>query len=156
MRKLPPSTACERRRDLRRTSTSAESLFWSAVRNRRLAGLKFRRQHSVGCFIVDFYCHEKRIVVELDGGYHDHVVDADRKRQRQIEAEGITVVRFSNEEVLENLEGVLVAVLKHVGLYNPTSNGDALTAAERLEKLSKFGLERLIREAGRGEATGGT
>ena len=70
-------TTLQRRRALRRNSTRAERLLWGALRTKRLAGLKFRRQHSIGPFIVDLFCKEKMLVIELDGGYHDYVQEKD-------------------------------------------------------------------------------
>jgi very-short-patch-repair endonuclease len=87
------------RRQLRQTSTEPEQLIWAVVRNRRLEGLKFRRQESIGPFIVDFVCQERHLVIELDGGYHDDVFERDRSREQFLESEGYRMVRFSNEDV---------------------------------------------------------
>ena len=93
---------------LRRDQTDVEQRFWMAVRNRRLQGCKFRRQATIGNYVVDFLCVEKMLIVELDGGQHDELVDANRTAF--LEACGYRVLRFWNNEVLENLEGVLEAV----------------------------------------------
>jgi very-short-patch-repair endonuclease len=91
----------ERSRKLRRDSTTAERLAWRLLRDRRLLGLKFRRQHPIGRFIVDFYCAELHVAIELDGGYHDtpeqHTRDA--ARTAVLEARGIRVVRIRNSHV---------------------------------------------------------
>ena len=76
--------AGERARSLRKTQTVSEGLLWSVLRGRQLCGLKFRRQHPIEPWIVDFACPEKMLVVEIDGGYHDDVVETDLKRQAQI------------------------------------------------------------------------
>ena len=94
------------RRELRESSTKAEQLVWAMVRNRRLNGAKFRRQHTLGPYIVDFVCIESCLVIELDGGYHDYVVEADLKRQEYLNQLGFTVLRFWNEDVLEDAEAV--------------------------------------------------
>ena len=100
-------------RVLRRNSTDAERIMWRLVRDRRLAGVKFRRQVPIGPFIADFAAIEHRLVVELDGGQHaDSATDV--RRGRFLEADGWRVVRFWNNEVMENREGVLEAVLDAV------------------------------------------
>ena len=94
------------RRDLREGSTKAEQLVWAIVRNRRLDGAKFRRQHSVGPYIVDFACLESWLIIELDGGYHDYIVEEDLERQRYLKEQGFAVLRFWNEDVLQDAEAV--------------------------------------------------
>ncbi|PQO37977.1 endonuclease domain-containing protein [Blastopirellula marina] len=111
-----PSDNVSRRRELRQTSTKAERLLWFALRNRNIAGLKFRRQVSVGPWIVDFLCVEENLVIELDGGYHDLIQDKDQQREQQLIKAGYRVVRFANEEVIENLEGVTIAIKRFLGL----------------------------------------
>ena len=102
----------ERARQLRATQTSAESLLWQRLRGRKLAGLKFRRQHAIEPFIVDFACIEKRLIIELDGEYHDHIYERDQSRQQQLEAAGWEVVRFSNADVLGDVESVATAIVR--------------------------------------------
>ena len=101
-------------RDLRARQTEAESLLWNVLRGRRLCGLKFRRQYPVKPFVADFACIEKKLVVEIDGGYHDVVYAEDVSRQRKIEAEGWTVIRFSNEDILGDVEAVAIAIARHL------------------------------------------
>ncbi|MCC6613211.1 MAG: endonuclease domain-containing protein [Anaerolineae bacterium] len=100
-------------RDLRQRQTPAEVLLWEAVRDRRLDGLKFRRQHPVEntAYVVDFLCYEARLVVELDGGIHADQPDADAIRQAEIEAQGYHVLRFRNQAVQDDLESVLMAIV---------------------------------------------
>jgi very-short-patch-repair endonuclease len=109
-------TALRRRRDLRARSTKAESLLWQVLRSRRLGGLKFRRQHSIGPFIVDFACLEKRVVVELDGDYHDAIFEKDQHRQGWLENDGWQVLRFRNDDVLDNVEAVAIAIGRRIGI----------------------------------------
>jgi len=92
------------------------------LRDRRLLGFKFRRQHALDKFIADFYCDEARLAVEVDGGQHDEQSQAvyDKKRSELLEAEGITVLRFWNNEVLQNLQGVLEAVAEAVETLTQT------------------------------------
>ena len=94
-------------RQLRRQQTDAEQKLWSAIRNRQLAGLKFRRQVPIGAYIVDFYCHECRLVLELDGSQHLAQLEYDDIRTCFLQAQGIRVLRFWNNEILSNIEGVL-------------------------------------------------
>ena len=94
---------------LRRDSTEVEELLWRNLRNRRLGGLKFRRQATLGRAVPDFVCMEKRLIVELDGG--QHAEEADAARTARLKALGCRVVRFWNNEVNENLDGVLERIL---------------------------------------------
>ena len=99
--------------ELRKTLTPAERILWGELRNRKLEGFKFRRQHPVSDYIVDFYCHEKRLVVEVDGKVHKrveaHEYDADRTAE--LNALGLKVIRFDNVEVTSNLRHVLERIL---------------------------------------------
>jgi very-short-patch-repair endonuclease/type I restriction-modification system DNA methylase subunit len=101
-------------RDLRQRETSAEQVLWECLRDRRLANLKFRRQHPVPqtTYVVDFFCYEHRLVVELDGEIHARQVEADRVRQQALEALGLRVLRFPNEMVFHDLTSVLAAILQ--------------------------------------------
>jgi len=99
----------QRRKLLRNNSTKAEIILWRFLKKKQTGGLKFRRQHSIGSFIVDFYCPEKRVAIELDGDIHEAKKQAayDKARQKVIEALDIKVLRFTNEMVIENIEAVL-------------------------------------------------
>lgn len=101
------------RKFLRNNSTKAEVILWRFLKKKQACGFKFRRQHGIGSFIVDFYCPEKRLAVELDGDVHEDKKQAsyDRVRQRKIESLGIKVLRFTNEEVIQNIEDVLKAIV---------------------------------------------
>lgn len=96
-------------RELRQESTEAEKLLWTELRNRKLNGLKFRRQHPLDKFIVDFYCNEKKLVVEVDGDVHDENINKEYDEARTVMLAGlnITVLRFKNEEVITNVRDVL-------------------------------------------------
>ena len=100
------------RRHLRRSATPAEQRLWRMLRRQQLGGRKFRRQHPVGPYVVDFYCAEERLAIELDGAVHDDPArrDADFRRQREIEATGIRVLRFENRAVLETPDVVCDAI----------------------------------------------
>jgi very-short-patch-repair endonuclease len=107
---LPSSK--NRRRGLRSALTPAESLLWVHLQRRQVHGRKFRRQHSVGKYILDFYCPDEKLAVELDGASHDHEAAQDRDAERSefLQRAGIRVLRFENREVRENLEGVLKVI----------------------------------------------
>jgi len=99
-------------RALRARMTPAEKLLWMNIRNRKLGGLKFRRQHPVDRFIADFYCHEKRVVIEVDGGIHFNYdqLEYDQNRTAVLNDWGIEVIRFTNEEVLFSMSKVLKCI----------------------------------------------
>jgi very-short-patch-repair endonuclease len=100
----------ERRRTLRRRSTPAEQALWNYLRARRFHDLKFRRQYSIGNYIVDFYCPEKRLVVEIDGEGHstEQQQAYDEARTAWLNTMYVKVIRFSNGEVIDNIAGVLI------------------------------------------------
>lgn len=97
----------ERAKKLRREMTPAEKRLWSALRGNRVDGLHFRRQQIIHGFIADFYCHTAGVVVELDGPVHRAQSDYDAERDAILAAEGLRVLRFANQEVLDNLKVVL-------------------------------------------------
>ena len=102
----------EFRRELRNNPTKAESQLWKVLQKSRLEGRKFRRQHSLGNFIVDFYCPKEKLVVELDGQFHNNPVNKeyDLNRTKYLESLSIKVLRFENHLVFEQLDMVLDAI----------------------------------------------
>ena len=101
----------ELRKALRQHQTEPEIKLWYCLRRKQL-GVKFRRQHSIGRYIVDFYCPEQKLVIELDGDSHfsDAAINYDRQRDQFIRTQGMQVLRFTNLEVMENIEGVLFMI----------------------------------------------
>lgn len=97
----------QRARELRQHMTAAENRLWQAVRANRLNGWHFRRQQVIGSFIADFYCHAASLVVELDGGIHAAQKEYDQERTEIMNTHGIETLRFTNEQVLQDLPGVL-------------------------------------------------
>ena len=97
----------DRARDLRTNATDAERKLWSYLRRRQVADFRFRRQQSIGPYIVDFFCPEARLIVEVDGGQHVDRAAADAERTEWLESRGYRVVRYWNHEVLQNIEGVI-------------------------------------------------
>lgn len=111
-----PANAGVAARELRKRMTPAEQTLWEALRDRRLGGIKFRRQHAVGPFILDFYTSLSKLVVELDGSIHDGEEQAsyDQARTAQLLRYGYRVLRFRNDEVLQDLPSVLNWILSAV------------------------------------------
>ena len=113
---LLTAQALQRARRLRHDSTLPERILWGSLRGAQLAGLKFRRQHSIGPFVVDFYCHEAKLVVELDGDSHIGRADADSRRTQYLESQGLRVLRVNNDDVIQDLEAVWRGILLACGL----------------------------------------
>ena len=107
-------------RKLRKHPTKAENLLWQNLRNRQLEGFKFRRQQPVGPYILDFVNFEKRLAIEVDGGQHAVLKDKDKKRDAWLKAEGFEVMRFWNNEVFENLDGVLQVIRAKLTTPSPS------------------------------------
>ena len=112
-----------RRKELRNNSTPAEKLLWSVLQHSNLGGYKFRRQHSVGSYILDFYCPSESLAVELDGDSHftDEAIDYDRVRTAYLNALNIKVLRFLNTEVYDNLKVVCERILEEIKGENLTT-----------------------------------
>jgi len=98
--------------ELRRAATGPEKLLWSVLRGRQLAGLKFRRQHPIEPYIVDFYCASCELVIELDGESHDGRQEYDARREKFLRSLGLNILRISNDDVIYNLEGVATAIYR--------------------------------------------
>ena len=97
---------------LRHELTSAENVLWKCLKGKKV-GYKFRRQHTLHGFIVDFYCYELMLVIEVDGGVHEYQKDSDRLRDQTLKQNGYTTLRFGNEDVVLSLPIILEAILKH-------------------------------------------
>ncbi len=115
-------------RKLRQNQTDAERALWFRLRDRRLNGLTFRRQMPIASYVVDFCCESARLIIELDGGQHDELSKEDAKRTAVFEAQGYLVLRFWNNDVLHNIDGVvesIVDTLRPVPPHtNPLPNGE--------------------------------
>jgi very-short-patch-repair endonuclease len=110
------------RKNLRNNLTPAEAKFWKIIRNKNFEGRKFRRQHSVGNYILDFYCPAEGLAVELDGEIHfnEAARDRDRRRKSYLESCGIRVLRFENKLVFDDLEWVLAVIKNNFGWSKTT------------------------------------
>jgi len=104
----------DRRRLLREHQTLAETELWQRLRAKRFFGHKFYRQYSVGNFILDFYCPKLFLAIEIDGGQHAENIEYDRERTAYLKSNKITVLRFWNNDVMKNLDGVLSEILSFV------------------------------------------
>ena len=111
MKRKGGAMTVQRARDLRRTMTDAERRLWSHLRSRQLQGYKFRRQHPLGPYVLDFFCEQEKLVVEVDGGQHAVDAERDARRTRWLEAHGCRVLRFWNNEVLQDTDGVLATIV---------------------------------------------
>ena len=99
-------------RRLRREQTDAERKLWSKLRDRRLCGAKFRRQHPIGSFVADFCCIETKLIIELDGGQHVENADADDERTSYLAGQGYRVLRFWDHEVLKDVNAVIEVIVQ--------------------------------------------
>ena len=101
-----------RARELRKNQTEAESSLWSKLRAHRLGGYHFRRQHPIGPYIVDFVCLEKGLIIEIDGDHHAYQAENDSVRTQSLESQGFRVLRFWNNQVIQEIDGVKAAILE--------------------------------------------
>ncbi len=110
-------------KELRSSTTDTERLLWSQIRAKRLGGYKFRRQHPMGKYIVDFVCLERGLVIELDGGQHTEpeTKEYDSERDNWLKKEGYTMLRFWDNEIFQNMEGVLEVIRVHCSEHPPLS-----------------------------------
>ena len=92
---------------LRKNMTEAEKVSWEKLSNKQLLGLRFRRQHPIDIFIADFYCHQARLVIEIDGPIHNDKEEYDNGREADIEKFGLKILRFTNKEILSDIDKVL-------------------------------------------------
>jgi very-short-patch-repair endonuclease len=111
-----PALVRDRARSLRKSSTPAEHKLWGRLRNRQLHGAKFRRQYQIGQYIVDFFCLEARLVIELDGGWHAEDLKRieDEHRTAYLQSQGYTVLRFWNNEITEDIRRVSQRIAEHL------------------------------------------
>lgn len=114
--KAPPKA-----RRLRRLETEAEKALWRLLRARQLDGFKFRRQVPIGHYVADFLCLERKPIVEVDGGKHAAAIEADDARTAYFAKLGFRVIRFWNNEVLQNMDGVLLRIVGELGKPKATS-----------------------------------
>lgn len=109
MWKGAPASSFSKAQFLRKNETETEKMLWEKLRNNQLKGFKFRRQHPISLYIVDFYCHKLKLVIEIDGGYHDssEQIKKDKERTKILNSNGLEVIRFTNQEIEENIDTVM-------------------------------------------------
>jgi very-short-patch-repair endonuclease len=139
MRQIP-DVLLARARELRQQQTPVEKVLWECLRDRQLKGAKFRRQHNIGAYIADFYCHDARLIVELDGSVHDPQQERDANRDQWLLEQGFTVVRFRNEQVNDDFESALDEIAGYLpSPPNPLSLGRGGTGTGNYsEQISLF------------------
>jgi very-short-patch-repair endonuclease len=105
----------ENRRKLRNNQTKAEKILWEYLRNRKINGKKFRRQYSINNYVLDFYCVENKLCIELDGGIHNDFeqIKFDYQRTKDLNYYGITIIRFKNDEIIGDINKVLEKINQH-------------------------------------------
>ncbi|MBD0276600.1 MAG: endonuclease domain-containing protein [Flavisolibacter sp.] len=123
----------ENARGLRKQLTKAESLLWTELRNRKLNRLKFRRQHPIDKYVADFYCAEINLIIELDGSIHgeSEIIQYDGTRTKELNKLGISVLRFTNEEIINNMPTVLKTITNFTSNLSP--HGDVKNGENTLE-----------------------
>ena len=115
-------TLRQRSRDLRKNLTPAEQKLWHGIRGKQLQGFKFRRQMVLGNYIVDFVCLERRLIVEVDGGQHLDNANYDLQRDQWLQSQNFTVLRFWNNQILNEFESVLESIAEHLTQNPPPPN----------------------------------
>jgi very-short-patch-repair endonuclease len=115
-------------RTLRRNATSAERRLWQGLRREQIPGFRFRRQVILGSFVADFACFDARMVIEVDGATHgtDDEIDRDATRSAALAAQGYDILRFTNDDVFRNLEGVLETIYVRLNVLRPRSDESAI------------------------------
>jgi len=110
---------------LRNNMTEAEKILWDLLKNRSVFKVRFRRQHPIGIFIVDFYCHEYKLAIEIDGEIHlkNEVIEYDDGRSHDIEKYGIKILRFTNNEVFTDPKKIINEILKTMKVLEPPLGG---------------------------------
>jgi 16S rRNA processing protein RimM len=135
-----------RAREFRRNQTDAEKRLWSRLRNNSLGGFKFRRQHPIPPYIADFFCEQLGVIIELDGGQHTPEVDA--KRSVYLESKGYRILRFWNNEVLSNTNGVLETILNELKAPHPPRFAGALPLPVGEGKKARILIGKIINAHG--------
>jgi len=134
-------TAKKAAKRLRGQPTDAETKLWYRLRRKQIDGLRFRRQSPVGPYVVDFLCADAKLVVEVDGGQHTWRADEDAKRTMCLESQGYRVIRFWNNEVNENIDGVLESILQAALTTpppqpSPSEEGEGVAAERRSKEIA--------------------
>lgn len=116
MWKGAPASSFAKAQTLRKNETETEKLLWNKLKNNQLQGYKFRRQHPINLYIADFYCHKLKLIIEIDGDYHNtnEQKEKDIERTQILNCNDIRVIRFTNEDIINNIENVLLEISKYI------------------------------------------
>ena len=136
MKRPPGKEALDRQCELRAFGTEAEKGLWSCLRNRQIDGCKFRRQVWIGNYVVDFICLERRLVIEADGSQHVDQMEYDDRRSAFLMREGFRVMRFWNNEVLSNLDGVAAMIGEALLMNRPSPSHPAVPGGPLLHRVN--------------------
>ncbi|BBM87791.1 endonuclease domain-containing protein [Candidatus Uabimicrobium amorphum] len=101
--------------------TTSEDFLWKRLRNRQVNGFKFRRQHLIGCYVVDFFCFSKKLAIEVDGLIHKNYESQDKKREIYLAQKGISILRFSNYAIYNHIDKVLEEIVKELQMETKTN-----------------------------------
>ena len=126
----------ENAKQLRKNMTNAEKVLWVYLKT-GIEGLKFRRQHPIGLYIADFYCHKAKLIVEIDGSVHNQkeVKEADNARQKELERWGYTIIRFTNDQVINSITDVIKMIAEKISYLNNLHKQNAPQQAESKSPL---------------------
>jgi len=113
MWKGAPQSSFLKAQFLRKNETESEKNLWGKLKNNQLKGFKFRRQHPIGLYIADFYCHKLKLIIEVDGEYHNlpEQIEKDKERTQILESNGLQLIRFTNNEIQKNLEQIISEII---------------------------------------------
>ncbi len=143
----------ERVKELREKQTETEEIFWELLRNKRFNGLKFRRQHQIGHYIADFYCHSEKLIIELDGEVHNTETQEDAKRDKFLKSLGNTVLRFKNKDLLNNIQEVLQKIENTLPQksFSPSGRdgreGGSMTKVITIKKIAAYHQYHAVKKA---------
>jgi very-short-patch-repair endonuclease len=101
-------------RELRKNMTPAEEILWSNLKDKKISGLHFRRQHPYGMYILDFYCNKIDLAIEVDGKIHLSKIKYDKEREEYLKSSGVEVLRFKNEEIINNIDSVISRIKEYL------------------------------------------
>ena len=132
---MPNKFTVQRSRELRQKMTLPEKILWQFLRGSSFAGLRFRRQHPVGRYIVDFCCPKKKLIIELDGEYHTTIAREDEKRDVFLKNHGFRVLRFTNDHVFDHIETTLQSIAQELAIDWRKDYHDCLASVKYPQKL---------------------
>jgi len=139
--RYPNGFMIKRSRELRQKMTLPEKILWQFLRGSTFAGLRFRRQHPIGCYIADFCCLSKKLIIELDGEYHKHVRREDKSRDKLLRKHGFRVLRFTNDHVFDRIEWVLQTIADELAIDWQKNYNDCVVCVKFPQRLAALFAE---------------